>query len=435
MKRASTAVAAILFLTLAGPATAQQAIPAPVDERALVREISRLVRDVYVVPEKRPRVVARLEQALAAGRYSSEDPHELVKLISDDMRESSGDGHMYLLHDPAQAAELARPPSAAQGDDYWARRAAKTNHGVTELKILDGNVRYMNLGGFFWIDGGRSKAALDDAMQFLSGGDAIIIDLRSTPGGSPEAVNYVTSHFVEPGKHLIDFQMRDGTTASRAQTGELPAGRLNGKPLYVLTSRNTGSAAEEFAYHVANFRFGELVGQPTAGAAHRNGLFPAGQGFVASVSEGRPIHPVTKGNWEGTGVAPTLTTEAPAALETAHLRALERLAAAEGPERQRLAFLAQSKRARLTPAALSAPAQAYAGRFGERTIAVENGALTYQRQGGPKSRLLPIGGDRFALESDPAVHILLRMEGGRAAALEVLRDDGGRISATRTADS
>lgn len=428
MKRASAA-AAVLFLTLAGPASAA------IDERALVGEISRLVKEVYVVPEKRPLVAARLEQALAAGRYASEDPHELVRLISEDMRESSGDGHMYLLHDPAQAAALARPAADEDDDDFWARRAAKTNHGVTELKILEGNVRYLNLSAFFWVDGGRSKAALDDAMQFLSGGDAVIIDIRSTPGGSPGAVNYVTSHFVEPGKHLIDFQMRDGTTASRAQTGELPAGRLTGKPLYVLTSRSTGSAAEEFAYHVANFRFGELVGQPTAGAAHRNGLFPAGQGFVASVSEGRPIHPVTKGNWEGKGVAPTLPTEAPAALETAHLKALERLAASDGPDRQRLAFLAQSKRARITPAALAAPAQAYAGRFGERTIAVENGTLTYQRQGGPKSRLLSIGADRFALENDPAVHILLRMEGGRAAALEVLRDDGGRISATRTAGS
>ena len=35
-----------------------------------------------------------------------------------------------------------------------------------------------------------------------------------------------------------------------------------GKPLYVLTSGNTASAAEEFTGHVAGFRLGEVIGDP-----------------------------------------------------------------------------------------------------------------------------------------------------------------------------
>ena len=447
MKRSSTpATAALLLSLLASPAmtqtpaampTVRAAPAAAIDERALVAEISKLVRERYVVPEKRAAIASRLQQALASGRYGVEDPQELVRRVSEDMREASDDGHMYILHDPERAVAMSQPRVAADEnafDDVWVRRAERGNHGVAELKILEGNIRYLNLTGFFWVDD-RSRQALEDAMRFLSGGEAVIIDIRGAPGGSPDAVQYVTSHFVEPGRHLIDFQMRDGRTTSRAVAGALPAGRMLGKPLYVLTGRGTGSAAEEFAYHVASFKLGELVGATTAGAAHRNALIPAGQGFIASISEGRPIHPVTGGNWERKGVAATMATPLPAALHTAHMDALEKLAAKPGPEQSRYAFLVQSVRARVSPAALAAAPEAYAGRYGERVITAEGGGLSYRRADGPKSRLLPVSGDRFVLESDPGAHIRVRLEGGKAAGIEVLRDDGTRSAYQRTADS
>ena len=46
-----------------------------------------------------------------------------------------------------------------------------------------------------------------------------------------------------------------------------------GKPLYVLTSGGTASAAEEFIGHVAGYKLGELIGENTAGAGFRNEFF------------------------------------------------------------------------------------------------------------------------------------------------------------------
>jgi C-terminal processing protease CtpA/Prc len=48
-----------------------------------------------------------------------------------------------------------------------------------------------------WI-GPDTQNAISTAMQFLSGGDAVIIDLRRNAGGSPEAVQYAVSHFWRP---------------------------------------------------------------------------------------------------------------------------------------------------------------------------------------------------------------------------------------------
>jgi hypothetical protein len=425
-------LAAVAAAALAAPAYAQQ----PIDERALVAEINRQVREIYVVPETRPVVTKRLETALAAGRYASEDPRELAERITADLKAASNDGHLYLQYAPEQAAAIGKGIGDEQvSGEFWARMARMNNHGVAELKVLPGNVRYMNYTGFMWMDDGSSKAALDTAMSFLKGGEAVVIDLRHNGGGSPDAVAYLTSHFVEPNKHLIDFEMRNERTTSRAAAGELPAGRFTGKPLYVLTGRMAASAAEEFAAHVANFKLGELVGEPTAGAAYRNGLFPAGQGFVVSISEGRPIHPVTGGNWEGTGVKPTIATAAGAALDVAHARAAERLASVAGPEQARYAWLAASLKARTSPAKLTATPQAYAGRFGERAITVDGEGLAYQRDGGPKTRLLPISGDTFAMEADPAARVRVRMQGGRAASIDILRDDGRTASYPRTGDA
>lgn len=425
---------AALAAVLATPVAAQPPGRA-IDERALVAELARQVREIYVVPEKRAPIAARLEGALEAGRYSrSEDPQLIAELITADLAAASSDGHMYLRYNPEEAASRGRPAVARpEADQYFARLAALSNDGITEMRVLPGNVRYVRYDAFYW-RGEPSRAAIDTAMRFLAGGAAVVIDMRFNGGGSPEAVNYLTSHFVEPGKHLIDFHDRAGKESSIAAAGALPAGRMIGKPLYVLAGPNAASAAEEFVAHVAYFKLGEVVGEKTAGGAHNNGLFPVGQGFVASISEGRPIHPATGGNWEGVGIAPTIAAPVDNALAVAHARAAERLAAQPGPEQRRYAWLAESLKARVQPAALADRPQAYAGRFGDRTIRVAEGAIVYRRDGRPPMKLLPLAGDLFVMDGDPSTRVRVRREQGQAVAIELLRDDGSASAFARSGD-
>jgi hypothetical protein len=408
----------------------------PVDERALVANLARKVREIYVVPEKRDPIAAALEAALAAGRYSrSEDPQTIAGLITADMAEVSQDGHMYLRFNPEEAAVRARPaPVGPAGESYFAQQAALNNDGIAELRVLPGNVRYLRYDGFFW-RGEPSKAAIDTAMRFLSGGAALIIDVRENGGGSSDAVNYLTSHFVEPGKHLIDFYDRSGKHSSYAASGGLPAGRLIGKPLYVLSGPNAASAAEEFIAHVAYFKLGEVVGGRTAGGANNNGMFPVGQGFVASISEGRPVHPVTGGAWERVGITPTVAAPVRNALAVAHARAAERLAANPGPEQGRYAWLAESLKASAHPAPLAGAPETYVGRFGDRVITTEGGAIFYARDGRAPVKLLPLAADVFVLETDPRARIRFHREAGRATQMEFLRDDGAIQAVARSGDA
>jgi hypothetical protein len=293
----------------------------------------------------------------------------------------------------------------------------------------------MDYDAFLW-EGDQSAAALETAMRFIAGGDAVIIDLRRNGGGSPAAVQYLISHFLPADRPLVTFYMNGEPTPDRLSTlANVPAGRMVDKPLYVLTSGGTASAAEEFAGHVAGYRLGELVGETTAGAGFRNEIVPISGGFVLSVSVGRAVLASTGRDWEAVGIAPTIPTPVGDALEIAQAHALRRLAAAaQGPDRTRLVAAADSIAARLERRPTALPLSAYAGEYGERVIALDGDGLIYRRGQRPPTRLVALGGNRFAFDDDPVFQLDFQITGGRATAFEINRPGAasqGRYDRTR----
>jgi hypothetical protein len=389
------------------------AASAEMDPRAVVSEVRRILAERYVLPERRPALDAILAKGLASRRYDVREPGLLAERINADLKKAGNDGHLSFSLDPQQAAMLSSARNQAAPDlSAWERQARTGNHGVTELRVLPGNIRYMAYDGFMWM-GPESAAALDNAMRFLSGGDAVIIDIRRNGGGSPLAVQYLASHFLPANRPLVTFHMNGEPQPDKLSTlADLPAGRLVGKPLYVLTSGGSASAAEEFAGHVAGYKLGELVGEKTAGAAFRNELLPIAGRFVLSVSVGRPVLASTGKDWEAIGIAPTIATAVPAALDAAQAHALCGIAStAAAPERTRLEAMADAVAARTESRAPALPLQAYAGTFGERVVGLEGGKLYYRRGSRAPTALIPLGGHRFAFENDPASQVEFAISG------------------------
>jgi hypothetical protein len=258
-------------------------------------------------------------------------------------------------------------------------------------------------------------------MNVLAGGDAIIIDFRRNGGGSPEAVQYITSHFMEAGKPLMTFHMNGRASPDTTATlAELKAPRMLGKPLYVLTSNGSASAAEEFAGHVGGYKLGELVGETTAGAGFRNDLVPVAGGFVLSVSVGRAVLAATGKDWEAVGHAPTIKVPVAAALDAAQAHALRRLAGSAAPaDKARLEAIAEALAARTERRAAGMPLAAYAGSYGERRIVAEGDRLFYQRGERPRMALVALGGHRFAMENDPETVVEFAPTGTQVAAMSV----------------
>lgn len=421
----STALLAAAAFCLAMPLTAQPGSrPAPaaaaVNAQQVVAEVRRVIAERYVLPERRPALDAVLAEGLSSGRYSTSDANLLAERINEDLTRVGRDRHLNFRYDPRAAAMFTGQGGREPDPGAYERQARSRNYGVRELRVLPGNVRYMAYDGFDWT-GESSAAALETAMRFLSGGDAVIIDLRRNGGGSPEAVQYITSHFMAGGQPLMTFHMNGSATPDRTATlADVPAGRMIGKPLYVLTSNATASAAEEFAGHVAGYRLGTLVGENTAGAGFRNDLVPIAGNFILSVSVGRAVLASTGRDWEAVGHAPNIVTPVPAALDAAHSAALRQLAqSATGGERDRMLALADTMAARGERRSPALPLAAYAGAFGERAILVDGDRLYYQRGQRPREPLIALGANRFAMENNPLLQVEFAADAGRATAFTI----------------
>lgn len=419
---------ALALLLMASPLSAQptpSGAPAALQARAslsseqraaAVVAIVKKVTDRYVFPDRVPTIVGRLNEGLTSGRYDTDNPVEFAARVTEDLRAASHDRHMYLNYAPDEST--AASAGTGGGDDspeleaFREREAHRDNHGLAEMKILPGNVRYLRITGFEWVED-QTGMAYDGAMRFLRDGDAVIIDLRGNGGGSHAAVRYLISHFMDGDALDITF-LEAGKEPIQSRTLEyLPAGRLKGKSLYVLISHQVGSAAEAFAYDVQQFHLGTLVGATTSGAANNNELSPIAPGFMLSCSFGRPSHPVSKSNWEGVGVTPDVAIEPAQALEAAHALALATLLKrtdANPSDRADWAWARPAVDARLHPPAWpAAKLRALSGLYGDQRIAWRDGALYYVRRNGQAARLILLTEDGlFTVEGyDDHLHIRL----------------------------
>ena len=433
---AGAAALATMSASDAAMAQGPTATSSQVDAKAVVADLQRILDVNYVLPEVRPKLSAALSQGLAAGRYNVSDPSVLAERINADMSAVAHDKHLGMHYDPAQQARLAASPAGSAADDAppseeEVRQATRLNHGITEMKVLPGNIRYMDLIGFFW--GGKpTEEAYDNAMRFLRDGDAAIIDLRHNGGGSPDAVRYLISHFLEPNRPIVTFYMRGKPGDTLKTLATLPAGRMVGKPLYVLTGGRSASAAEEFVGHVAGYKIGELVGETTAGAGYRNEFFPVAGGYVISVSVGRAVLASTGKDWEKAGIAPTVKVEQDKALEMAQVRALRKLAStATGQDKTVFEASAQVLEAQMKPVATALPPAQYVGVYGVRHITSDGGKLIFQREGGPKGQLVAVAANEFAFIADPMQRVKFKVAGNAATELELIRGDGSRVVAAR----
>ena len=97
----------------------------------------------------------------------------------------------------------------------------------------------------------------------------------------------------------------------------------------MLTSKGTFSGAEEFAFDLKNQKRATIVGETTGGGAHPVSGHPVGDYFMVGVPFAKSLDPVTKTNWEGTGVEPDVKVTSEDALGTAEKLAQEKIHSAK----------------------------------------------------------------------------------------------------------
>lgn len=304
--------------------------PATLDKQTrdqTIDSVLKLLRENYVFPETADRMEAHIRQLQKKGEYEKfADPLRFAEKITADLQSISRDIHLRLRYSE-QILAPENPLSAGPSPEWLAnlrRRLTRENFGLERVEILKGNIGLIQINYFaspIWA--GETYTA---ALNTVANTDALIVDLRNNNGSMDEnAVPFVCSYFFEDSVHLIDIHSRsDNQTRQFWTYAQVPGRKYLDKPIYVLTSNKTFSGAEDFAYDLQQLKRATIVGERTRGGANPGGTRRVGDHFSLWLPTQSAINPVTKTNWEQTGVAPDINVQTTKALNTAHLEALNR---------------------------------------------------------------------------------------------------------------
>ncbi|PCE64068.1 S41 family peptidase [Sediminicola luteus] len=414
----------LLLGTLSSKAQEQAPSITPKQTQKVIDSVESILKARYVFPEMAQKMGDLIQSNKKKGTYEGlTDPQLLAAQLTEDLQSISKDKHLRVMYNPRRAAAQGRQVTPEDSIRHTESRMARMkfeNFGFKEVKILEGNIGYLDLRAFMDTEFASETAVA--AMNLLANTDVIIIDLRQNGGGSPSMIQLISSYLYSPERvHLNNFYWRP--TDSHTQTWTLPhvPGKRNpDAKVYVLTSSSTFSAAEEFSYNLKNLERATLIGETTGGGAHPGGTVNASEGFLLWTPAGRAINPITETNWEGTGVSPHIEVPADQALEVAQTQALEYLAnKTTDPHLQfRYNWVLSGKKAKTDPVQLSkSTLKQYVGQYDVRKISMENGTLFYQREGRPKHALTPLNETEFLVGDMDDFRVRFDQKGGQVNAI------------------
>lgn len=276
----------------------------------VIARVSAALNDSYVFAQIAQKMSAALAQRKSSREYRAiHDGRDFARQLTRDLQEVSRDKHL-----DVSFSYVVLPTDLSKrnlGDE--SKRLAAANCGFQKAEHLWPNVGYLKLDVF--ADTNICAPTASAAMNFVADSDALILDLRDNHGGGGGMVEFIASYLFAERTHLDDMFSRTRNATEETWTlAAVPGRKFIGKPVFVLTSKQTFSAAEYLANVLRNLQRATLIGETTGGGSHLVETLRIDDHFLLRVPSGRPI---TKTDWEGTGVAPDVNVAADQALDVA----------------------------------------------------------------------------------------------------------------------
>ena len=297
----------------------------------LINNLSKEVNNSYVFPAIAKKVEASLQEKQKRGAFETiTSARQLSVVLSNELQAITKDRHLRVMYSEAVIADRKsydeRSPEEAAS---YLTMMRLNNFGLEKIERLPFNIGYLDLARF--ARARKAAETLAAAMTLVGHTDALIIDLRNNGGGDAAAVTLLAGYFFDKRVQLNDFYYREGNRTEQRWSANVVPGLHYGatKPVYILTSKDTFSAAEDFTYALKNLKRATVIGETTGGGANQGDNKRLLPNFSVFVPLGRAISPITKTNWEGVGVTPDISVCAKDALTTAQVAILKKFAALE----------------------------------------------------------------------------------------------------------
>ncbi|MBK9096559.1 MAG: S41 family peptidase [bacterium] len=391
----------LLFIFLSVQIHAQTLTSA--EKVKILTDVIQKIEKIYPFPEISEKIIGGLNKQISDRYYDGiNSPIDFATQVTNNLETFSSDKHLDLIYNPGLAKALLEETS--NSSDYT-EEEAKTeiwnNYGFKELKILDGNVGYLNLSVFFSTDYAAKVA--DATMNYFSNCNALIIDLRENGGGWGDMVVYLLAYFIDNKEPLVlntTQSTLDSTIYSEVVPAQVTGRKLTDIPVYVLTSQVTASAAEAFTAHLKYFNKNTvIVGRKTKGAENPVEHIAIDENFVLQIPAWKKIYSGNPLAWEGIGINPDIEVEPENAFPTAYKNALQKLlkTANEQTAIDKYQWALDGLSASYDNIDINTIKE-YADSYGKIQIKFIDDKLYYQSEGSSSNLLIPISADYFIVK-------------------------------------
>lgn len=291
-----------IFFAISLPLLVNAQIP-EAERNDAIQTIAKHIAENYVSQEMGGQVASHILMANHKGEFNkAANWEEFDAMVTKSIQKFSNDHHLYVKHDAAMVKNLKSPGSAEQQMSTGNDNTGSEN-GISESKVIGDNIGYLKLTGINITK--KSLPFLYEAMRKVENTNALIIDLRDNKGGGSEVGAVLESYFLPVNTPLLEFMSRQGTQTIDSTVSWLEEKKYD-KPVYIITNKNTASAAEAFAFVMQQKKRAKIIGETTAGAANRNEWYVVNDKNYISVSTASTFLPGTQITWEQTGIKPDI---------------------------------------------------------------------------------------------------------------------------------
>lgn len=269
--------------------------------------------DHYVDQSRKPAILAWLRANRA--QLMESDHETFLQRVNAGLYRQSGDKHLTIF---------LKGPNLPPADD-----PAGGTYGISRIERLPGGAALIEITGFSNLP--ESATAVDNALAQVADAKALILDVRNNGGGGEVSFKRLLGHFLPSETELTAIEWRECAPppADRPDACTQVAPRLErrfadkvaspgfpAKPIFVLVSKASFSAAEALAFELQAKGRATIVGEATGGGASPSAGMDLESDYVVIMPIGRMKTPDGR-TWEGMGVRPDIRVPAVDALKAA----------------------------------------------------------------------------------------------------------------------
>jgi len=283
------------------------AIAANIEERYVDRAIGKRLADLIMAHEKH-------------GEYDRLDIATLAAFINADIKSASrtlgiprGMFVADVMYSARPLPEVWPPPMTEEARERQRTVMRDLNCMFEKVEKLPRNVGYIKLNGM--ADAAVCSDTTARVMASLNDSAALIVDVRDNPGGFGDTPLQLAGYLLD--RPAFMYNPRPGSEIPTRTASPVSGNKLTDKPVYLLTSSRTQSAAEYFVYNLKMLKRVTVVGETTGGRQHSGTFRRIDEHVGVGIQEVAPDNPYPVKGWELIGIEPDVRVTSAEALETA----------------------------------------------------------------------------------------------------------------------